>query len=702
MDTRNRLHSLDAVRAFALLLGVVFHAGFSFLPGMIPGIWAIVDRSPSTAISALLFTSHIFRMSLFFFIAGFFARMMVQRRGTRGFWVDRGKRIAVPLVVGWMILFPSIAVVWTWGLSRTFPNGIPAPPANLPPLPAGAFPLTHLWFLYLLLVLYAIVVTARAVIDAADREGRIRRAADWIVRRLVNSGAAALVLGVPLSAALYVRSDWVMWFGIPTPDRSVIPEWASVIGYGTALVFGWLVQRQAALLETWGRRWPFHLAGALAATVLCLGIVGLTPTLSVAAVDRRLIYAVAYTIGIWCWVFAIVGLAVRFLSNESTLRRYVADSSYWIYLAHLPIVAAFQVLLGHLPWHWSIKFPAILAMSFGVLFASYHLVVRFTAVGALLNGRRQPRLRPAAASAAENDAARERSESLAVLRGVHKRYDKTVALAGLDLQVRRGEIVAVLGPNGAGKSTAISLLLGLLEPDEGMVRLMGRSPADVESRRAIGVMMQEVALPMTLRVREHVALAASYYPAPMSADEAMALTRTESLARRRYGALSAGQKRQAQFAIAVCGRPRLLFLDEPTVGLDLQAREAMWGVMRKLVAQGSSIVLTTHYLEEAEALADRVVVLANGRVIATGTVEEIRSIVGRKRITCVTDVPVDEVRSWDGVIDVARDSSRLQITSTDAEAVVRRLLAADAQLRELEVRQAGLNEAFTQLTNEAA
>ncbi len=159
MSTTDRLHGLDAVRAFALLLGVIFHAGFSFIPGMIPGIWAMNDRSPSVAISVLLFTAHIFRMSLFFFIAGFFARMMFERKGARGFWSNRAKRILVPLVAGWVVLFPAVTAVWIWGLTRTFGN-LPAAPAATaaPPQPPLAFPLMHLWFLYYLLVLYVIVL----------------------------------------------------------------------------------------------------------------------------------------------------------------------------------------------------------------------------------------------------------------------------------------------------------------------------------------------------------------------------------------------------------------------------------------------------------------------------------------------------------------------------------------------------------------
>jgi ABC-2 type transport system ATP-binding protein len=290
------------------------------------------------------------------------------------------------------------------------------------------------------------------------------------------------------------------------------------------------------------------------------------------------------------------------------------------------------------------------------------------------------------------------NESLAELSGVSKRYGKVVALDGMELQVRPAELLAVLGPNGAGKSTAISLMLGLQTPDAGTARLFSQSPLNLASRRHIGVMMQEVALPPELRVREHVDLVASYYPDPMTAEDALRLTRTLPLAARPYGKLSNGQKRQVQFAIAVVGRPKLLFLDEPTVGLDLPSREMMWSMLRELVRQGASIVLTTHYLEEAEALADRVVVLAKGHTIASGTVNQLRSLVGRKRITCETSLPPELVAAWPEVQTVIRDRARLHITASNSDAVVKRLAMADGNFLDLEVHRAGLAEAFTELT----
>jgi ABC-2 type transport system ATP-binding protein len=291
--------------------------------------------------------------------------------------------------------------------------------------------------------------------------------------------------------------------------------------------------------------------------------------------------------------------------------------------------------------------------------------------------------------------------SLAELSGVTKRFGNVVALDEFHLAVRSHELLAVLGPNGAGKTTAISLLLGLQQPDRGSARLFGQSPNRIEARRQVGVMMQEAALPPDLRVREQIDLVASYYPDPLTPEDALALTGTTALAQRPYGKLSAGQKRQVQFAIAVVGRPVLLFLDEPTVGLDIQAREMVWATLRRLVDDGCSIVLTTHYLEEAEALADRVAVLAKGRLIATGTVSEMRALVVRKRITCRTALSCDEVSAWPDVQSVSRDQHGLHITASNTENVVRRLLAADDDLQDLEVERAGLAEAFTELTQTA-
>jgi len=292
------------------------------------------------------------------------------------------------------------------------------------------------------------------------------------------------------------------------------------------------------------------------------------------------------------------------------------------------------------------------------------------------------------------------NDCLANITGVSKRYGTTVALDGLDLQVRPGELLALLGPNGAGKTTAISLLLGLQQPDSGSVTLFSKSPQSLEARRNIGVMMQDAVLAEELAVREQIDLVASYYPDPLTPDAVLEMTHTKPLADRAYGKLSGGQKRQAQFAVAVCGRPKLLFLDEPTVGLDVKARAAMWDILRQLVKDGASIVLTTHYIEEAEALADRVAVIARGKVIASGTVSEMRSLIARKRITCTTQLPLEDIQNWQGVESVTRDRNQLHITASNAEPIARRLLNTDETIQDMEIQRAGLADAFTELTQE--
>jgi ABC-2 type transport system ATP-binding protein len=291
---------------------------------------------------------------------------------------------------------------------------------------------------------------------------------------------------------------------------------------------------------------------------------------------------------------------------------------------------------------------------------------------------------------------------VARLRGAVKRYGALAAVDGLDLALHRGELLALLGPNGAGKSSAIGLLLGLQRADAGEVELFGLDPQRVQARRRIGVMLQSATLPPTLRVRELLRLTASYYANPRVLQESAELAAVGDLLDRPYGKLSGGQQRRVQFALALCGRPRLLFLDEPTVGMDIEARQALWAAIRRLVAEGCSVLLTTHYLEEAEALADRVCVMARGRAIHEGTVDELRARVGVRRIRCISTLLPETVAGWPEVAEVRVEGGRLQLTTAEAEVVVLRLLQNDAWLRELEVQRAGLAEAFTELTRDAA
>lgn len=292
------------------------------------------------------------------------------------------------------------------------------------------------------------------------------------------------------------------------------------------------------------------------------------------------------------------------------------------------------------------------------------------------------------------------TSTLARLRGAVKSYGALRALDGVDLELRGGELLALLGPNGAGKTTAIGLLLGLIRADAGVAELFGMDPQRIEARRNIGVMLQDAALPPTLRVGELIRLTASYYPSPRSVAESAELAGVADLLLRPYGKLSGGQQRRVQFALALCGRPKLLFLDEPTVGMDIEARQKLWQAIRHLVAEGNSVVLTTHYLEEAEALADRVCVMARGRVISEGSVEALRARIALRRVWCSTRLPLAEVAAWPEVAEARVDGERLCLSTEYPELLVRRLLAEDLGLRALEVRAAGLAEAFEELTRE--
>ena len=292
--------------------------------------------------------------------------------------------------------------------------------------------------------------------------------------------------------------------------------------------------------------------------------------------------------------------------------------------------------------------------------------------------------------------------TLARLDNVSKRYGNINALNGLNLSVHAGEILALLGPNGAGKTTAVSLMLNLVEPDSGKVSLFNQDPQELAARQRIGVILQSAELPDTMRVSELIELTQSYYPHLRDLKEIADMAGIADLLKRPYGKLSGGQQRRVQFAMAICAKVEILFLDEPTVGLDIEAREAMWVSLRKLVAEGCSIVLTTHYLEEAEALANRVMVIAQGSVIAEGSVESIRSRVAMRKIRCISNLNVADIKLWSHIDTAAHDGQYLTIQTADAEAVARRLLNEDAGLTQLEIKRAGLAEAFVELTKEQA
>jgi ABC-2 type transport system ATP-binding protein len=292
------------------------------------------------------------------------------------------------------------------------------------------------------------------------------------------------------------------------------------------------------------------------------------------------------------------------------------------------------------------------------------------------------------------------STVVASLEAVSQNYGAVRALRNVNFTVGAGQVVALLGPNGAGKTTAVKLLLGLLQPTSGKARVFGGDPTTPQNRMRAGAMLQVGRVPETLRVREHIDLFSSYYPRPLPIGEVLAAAGLEKLRDRKFGDLSGGQRQRTLFALAICGDPDLLFLDEPTVGLDVEARRALWEEIRRLVERGKTVLLTTHYLEEADALADRIAVINQGTIIAEGTPAEIKAQTSGKRIRCVTRLSVGDVLQVPGVTDAKQDREAVEIHTGEAELVVRALLARDPSLCGLEITSAGLEDAFLALTQD--
>jgi ABC-2 type transport system ATP-binding protein len=284
--------------------------------------------------------------------------------------------------------------------------------------------------------------------------------------------------------------------------------------------------------------------------------------------------------------------------------------------------------------------------------------------------------------------------TIASLHEVTRCFGARTALKQFSLALRAGEVTALLGPNGAGKTTVIRLLLGLLAPDAGRIQVLGRDPRQSRARTAIGAMLQVAQAPNLLTVREHIELFRSYYPEPLPTADLLDRTGLTPVQHQRFGTLSGGQKQRMLFALAMCGNPHLVCLDEPTVGLDIHARRQVWHDIRALAAAGKAVLLTTHYLEEADALAQHIVLIQQGRLIRAGTPGAIKQAVAAGRIRCRTKLPDEFLRACVAVVAIERRSPQEVVIFThDPPAVLRALLALDATLSELEVSAASLEDA---------
>jgi ABC-2 type transport system ATP-binding protein len=273
------------------------------------------------------------------------------------------------------------------------------------------------------------------------------------------------------------------------------------------------------------------------------------------------------------------------------------------------------------------------------------------------------------------------------------------AVRGIDISIAPGETVALLGPNGAGKSTTIDMLLGLLPPDSGTVSVFGMKPADAIKVGAIGAMLQTGSLIRDLNVRELIDMMASLFPKPFTVDEVLDLTGIADIAGRRVQKLSGGQTQRVRFAIALVSNPDLLVLDEPTVGMDVESRHAFWTTMRRFASSGKTVVFATHYLEEADAYADRIILVARGEIVADGPATEIKAAVGMRTVRAtLPGVDPAVLTALPGVTNVETRGEAVILNCSDSDATIRALLPAYPQARDIEISGAGLEQAFLQLT----
>jgi len=287
-------------------------------------------------------------------------------------------------------------------------------------------------------------------------------------------------------------------------------------------------------------------------------------------------------------------------------------------------------------------------------------------------------------------------EKIIEVNGVSKTFKHKNAVNNVSFYVNKGEIVALLGPNGAGKTTTMSMMLGLKDPTEGKVSIFGKSPKHRDVRNSLGAMLQEVSVIDSITVEEAIELFRSYYTNPIAKETLLQLSNLESERKQRCEKLSGGQKRRLNFALA--GNPDLLFLDEPTVGMDITSRRTFWETIRKLASEGKTIILTTHYLEEADALANRILLFANGKIIADGTPDEMKATISQKTITFYSkeSIPTKLLKELPNVTEVKSSEGRFILTTEDTDATLKAIYQRNLPVIDVSVERGSLDEAFEQ------
>ncbi len=304
----------------------------------------------------------------------------------------------------------------------------------------------------------------------------------------------------------------------------------------------------------------------------------------------------------------------------------------------------------------------------------------------------------------ENVDSDEKTNGVIRLTDLRKSYGEVRAVRGVDVTIASGQTVAFLGPNGAGKTTTIDMMLGLVRPDSGNVSLFGLPPSDAVRAGAVGGMLQTGSLIEYLSVRELIKMVGSLYPHPLDLEEVLDLTGTGDIADRKTTKLSGGQTQRVRFAIALIADPDLLVLDEPTVALDVEGRRDFWNAMQAVTARGKTVIFATHYLEEADAYADRIILMARGQIVADGPPSEIKAKVGGRTIRAsIPSVHRETLESIPGVVSASQHGEEIVLVCSDtasSDGALRDLLHRFPEARNIDVRGAGLEEAFLKLTSE--
>jgi glucans biosynthesis protein C len=383
-DTQ-RIYALDAARGMALLLGIVLHSAIAYIPG--PSAWPIMDESRSLAPAIAFYVIHVFRMLVFFVLAGFFANFLIKRVGTRAFAIDRMKRVAIPLLVFWSIVLKAIVAAIVWMVKLKFgeiPKDSPPGPSFRP----DDFPLTHLWFLWTLLILYTAFLAART----ATFKLRIQHwfaAAASIVSRHVARWYFPLLIALPIAATLFAHPKWMHWYGIPTPDKSLYGNLAAWSAYTLAFIVGCAIEyRRESLLAIRNNTWVLLALGTMLVYV-SLSIDDVAKVAGLVDISmKKAVSAYLYAAAAWTLCLAFISLMLRFMDRPSTKIRYLSAASYWVYIVHLPVVMFLQVAGSQWNAGWFIEWPIVIVVTAALTIGCYHLFVRNSWIGVMLNGRR--------------------------------------------------------------------------------------------------------------------------------------------------------------------------------------------------------------------------------------------------------------------------------------------------------------------------